>query len=130
MGQAAALVLLIRKQFADAQAIGMHVPAIAEEAASIADTNETWAKWLDYFSISGPYAGLVKATLPLVLQLMVNHDKLPAEAGSALGVISPKMLEEAGKAEMELAEAALVTEITRKRQEAEKLKAELNGSRT
>jgi hypothetical protein len=125
LGQAAALVLLVRKEFADAQAVGMHVPKIAEEAASIADTNEKWAKWLDWFSISGPYAGLTKAMLPLMLQLMANHDKIPAEAGSALGVVSPKTLELAGKAEQEKVEAALLVQIQESQRETDELRKQL-----
>jgi hypothetical protein len=121
IGQAASLVCLVRKQFADAQAIGMHSPKIANEMASIADQNEQFAKWVDWFSISGPYAELTKAMLPLMLQLMANHGKIPAEAGSALGVVSPTMLEMAGKAEQKKIEAALILQI----QETERETAEL-----
>lgn len=125
LGQAASLILLVRKQFADAQAVGMHTPAIAEEAAKIADQNETWGKWLDYFSMSGPYAGLVRATLPLMLQIMANHGTIPAEAGSALGVVSPKTLELAGKAEQEKVEVALLLSIQEAQQETKALRDRL-----
>lgn len=125
IGQAAALVLLVRKQFADAQAVGMHAPPIAEEMAKIADQNEQWGKWLDYFSMSGPYAGLVRATLPLMLQIMANHGTIPAEAGAALGVVSPKTLELAGKAEQEKVEAALLLSIQESQRETEALRSRL-----
>lgn len=125
LGQALALVMLVRKQFADAQAIGMHAPAIAEEMARLGDQNETWAKWLDYFSLSGPYAGLVKATLPLMLQIMANHGTIPAEAGAALGVVSPKTLELAGKAEQEKVEAALLLSIQETQKETANLRSQI-----
>ena len=125
IGQAASLILLVRKQFADAAAVGIHVPAIAEEMASIADQNDTWAKWLDYFSMTGPYAGLVKASLPLMLQLMANHGTIPAEAGAALGVVSPKTLELKGKVEQEKIEAALLLQIQQDQQETAKLRDQL-----
>ena len=125
LGQAAALVLLVRKQFADAAAIGIHVPAIAEEMASIADGNDTWAKWLDYFTMAGPYAGLVKASLPLMLQLMANHGTIPAEAGAALGVMSPKTLELKGKAEQEKVEAALLLQIQEDQRQTDALRQQL-----
>jgi hypothetical protein len=123
IGQAAALILLVRKQFADAAAVGIHMPPIAEECARIADSNDTWAKWLDYFSMTGPYAGLVKASLPLMLQIMANHGTIPAEAGAALGVVSPKTLELKGKVEQEKVEAALLLSI----QEAQKETAEIRA---
>jgi hypothetical protein len=125
LGQAVALVMLVRKQFADAQAVGMHAPAIAEEMASIADVNDTWGKWLDYFSMSGPYAGLVRATLPLMLQIMANHGTIPAEAGAALGVVSPKTLELAGKVEQEKVEAALLLSIQESQRETAHLRSQL-----
>jgi len=125
LGQAAALILLVRKQFADAAAVNIHVPAIAEEMASIADSNDTWAKWLDYFTMAGPYAGLVKASLPLMLQLMANHGTIPAEAGAALGVMSPKTLELKGKAEQEKVETALLLQIQQDQRETAALREQL-----
>ena len=125
IGQAAALILLVRKQFADAAAVGIHAPPIAEEMARIADGNDTWAKWLDYFSMTGPYAGLVKASLPLMLQIMANHGTIPPEAGAALGVVSPKTLELKGKVEQEKIEAALLLQIQEDQRETEALRARL-----
>jgi hypothetical protein len=126
IGQAASLILLVRKQFADAQAVGMHTPPIATEMARIAETNEQWGKWLDYFSMTGPYAGLVKASLPLMLQLMANHGTIPAEAGAALGVVSPKVLELAGKVEQDKVEAALLLQIQEGRKEAQAMRDQLD----
>jgi hypothetical protein len=116
--QAAGLILLIRKQYADAGAIGQHAHPIAEELASIADTNEKLAKWLDYFSVAGPYAGLVKASLPLLLQLMANHGTIPAEAGAMFGVVSPDLLVLKGKADQALVEVALKLQIEEAQKEA------------
>ena len=125
LGQAASLILLVRKQFADAAAVGMHAPPIAEEMAKIADSNDTWAKWLDYFSMTGPYAGLVKASLPLMLQIMANHGTIPTEAGAALGVVSPRTLELKGKVEQEKVEAALLLSIQEARRETEQMRSQL-----
>jgi hypothetical protein len=129
LGQAAALILLVRKQFADAAAVGMHAPPIAEEMARIADTSETWGKWLDYFAMTGPYAGLVKASLPLMLQIMANHGTIPAEAGAALGVVSPKTLELKGKVEQEKVEAALLLSIQESQRETDELRAQIREPR-
>lgn len=125
VGQAATLILLIRQQYADAQAVGMHTPAIATELARVAEGNETIGKWLDYFSVTGPYSGLVKASLPLVLQLMANHNIIKPEAAGALGVVAPKTLELAGKAEQEKIEAAILLQIQESQRETSRIKADI-----
>jgi hypothetical protein len=51
----------------------MHWPNVAEEVAKLADSQPAIAKFVDPLLQVGPYAGLITAVLPMVLQLMVNH---------------------------------------------------------
>jgi hypothetical protein len=100
---------------ADAAAIAQHAPNISRETAGIAETNETFGKYLDYITAIGPYAGLLTAVMPLVLQILVNHKRLPAEPLAGFGVVSPetlnaKMQAEAMQMEMELRQQAQAAE--------------------
>jgi uncharacterized protein with beta-barrel porin domain len=90
--QLGSAALLIAKQPADAGAVATHGPNIARETANIAENNDNFAKTIDYITAVGPYAGLLTAVMPLVLQIMVNHNKLPAEPLSAFGVMHPDAL--------------------------------------
>lgn len=91
--------LLMFGQTADAGAISIHGPAIAHETAVLADNNTGLAKIVDYITAVGPYAALFAASMPLVLQILVNHKKLPAAPLSQFGVMEPNVM--AAKAEVE-----------------------------
>lgn len=87
-------------QYADAGAFSKHGPTISDEAAKLAETNESFAKTLDYITAIGPYAGLLTAVVPFVLQILVNHHRLPAEPLQQLGVDNPAVMEAKMKADM------------------------------
>lgn len=89
--------------YADAAAIGMHGPPISAEIVNLADQNERIAKAVDYLLEAGPYAGLVTAVLPLVLQLLANHNRIPAD--KVPGVLPPEAL--AAKMQAEVSERAM-----------------------
>lgn len=85
---------------ADAAAISMNAENIAPEIAKLADSNPQIAKGLDWFAENGPYAALITACLPLVLQLAVNHGLVKAERFAGTGVVNPGVLEAEFKLKM------------------------------
>jgi hypothetical protein len=114
---------VMRGQYADAGAFSQHGPGVATEVASLAETNEKIASWVDYLSEAGPYMGLAVATLPLVMQILANHgrldvDKLPPDSG----IIEPALLERKVRADMLNARRAMEAQI------AESERASMNGA--
>lgn len=97
LGQGA---LLMGSQWADAAAIGRFFPPIADELAKISETNEFIAKPVDFLIQVGPYGALITAAMPLVLQLMANHNMVNANAVANMGVVAPEVLEAQMKAEV------------------------------
>lgn len=79
--------------FADAGAIGVFGPPMADETVKLANDNPKVAKWVDMLVEVGPYAGLVAAAIPFLAQLMVNHKMFKAEVFGNAGVMEPEMLE-------------------------------------
>jgi hypothetical protein len=80
LGQIAQVPLIATKQFADAGAVALHWPNVAREVARLAESQPQIAKLVDPLMQVGPYAGLITAVLPFVLQLGVNHGRVPAGA--------------------------------------------------
>lgn len=97
---------------ADAGAITKHGPRLAEEAAKVAESDETTARCLDFLGMAGPLAGLLTAALPLGLQLIANRRIVPAAALSSMGVVEPEVLE------AEMRAALLAQQLEAKRQAA------------
>jgi hypothetical protein len=125
VGKIVSLICVMRGQYADAGAIAQHGPGITTEVASLAESNEKIASWVDYLSEAGPYMGVAVVALPLLMQLLVNHgrmdvDKLPADSG----IIEPALLERKVKADMMAARKAMQDQI-----EASE-RASQNGSTT
>lgn len=112
--------LTLAKQYADAEAISQHGEKIATELAVLADQNEAVGQLIDRLTEVGPYAGIIAAVSPLILQILVNHDK--AKPG-VMGTVSPKLLEAKARAQIETAEAALQLEIDEQTRQVEKLNA-------
>jgi hypothetical protein len=100
VAQLAGFGLIVTRQYADAGAIGLHADPIIGELVALSDTNERVGKALDYLTEAGPYAGLVIATLPLVMQIMANHGMVKAELVAGSGVVPPQMLESQVRADM------------------------------
>lgn len=98
---------------ADAGAIMKHGPKLADEAAKVAETDETTAKVLDFLGMVGPLGGLLTAALPLALQFVANRRIVPAAALSSLGVVEPEVLES------EVRAAMLAQQLQAKREAAE-----------
>jgi hypothetical protein len=77
--------------YADAAAVAEHGDNISREVATLARQNESVAKYIDYLTQAGPYAGLVTACLPLVLQLLANHKRI--DYSKVPGLTAPEVLE-------------------------------------
>jgi hypothetical protein len=71
---------------ADAAAITVHGPNIADALDKLAQERPEVAAVLDRVLQVGPYGVLIAAVAPLVLQILANHDALPS---GALGTIPP-----------------------------------------
>lgn len=121
------LGLLMAKQPADAGAVSQHGPNIAHELALIADSNEGVAAFLDRLTTVGPYAGLMKAALPLALQLAVNHKRLGPQFTGTMGIMDPKDLEDMVTLKAEKMKAELEAEMAKTRKEMAEVRAQLNG---
>lgn len=113
--QLAALGAVTFGQFADSGAISMHGENISHEVALVAEDNAQFAASIDSFLKVGPYAGLIAATLPLVLQILVNHSVIPQKFIPGGQVVPPDMLEAQVKTEL----IQMQMEAMRAQQEAE-----------
>jgi hypothetical protein len=63
---------------ADAAAVILHTPPIAEAVNDLAAEDPRVAAILDKLLKVGPYGALLSAIAPLIVQIMVNHGKVPA----------------------------------------------------
>ena len=86
------LIASTAKQYADAGAVSLHWPGIAEEGAKLAETNDAVARGIDALCNFGPMAGLIGAALPFALQIAANHGRIDWGSAKALGVIEPEAL--------------------------------------
>lgn len=108
-GQIGVGACLATGQFADAGAVSVHWPNVARETAALADKYESVANVVDKFVAAGPFAGLITAVMPLVFQVLVNHNRMPASPMLAqFGVMPKETLELQGQATaMRMAQEAL-----------------------
>lgn len=106
---------IVTRQYADAGAINLHGAPIAHELALLADKNESIGKGLDYIMDAGPYAGVIVAAMPLVLQVMANHGLIRADLVAGGGVVPPEALASQVRADM----ARQAAEALRAQQAAE-----------
>lgn len=89
----------------DSAAIGLFFEPVSLETAKLAETNEKLGEGLDALAVIGPFAALLTALTPLVMQTLVNHDVLKVPANNPLGVMSKATLD--AKLEM----ASMVAEL-------------------
>jgi hypothetical protein len=128
IGQVIGLACIAKGQYADAAAIGTHGPNLYNEVAKLGNQYASVGKVLDYLTEIGPFAGVVGAALPLVLQIMANHGKVKPTGLANFGVVPPALLEAQAKKEA----AELAKQAIRAQQEAEKeiqaLQAEMTAA--
>jgi hypothetical protein len=70
----------------DVVAVADHGPAIAKAAALTAQERPEVATLLDKLAVAGPYSVLLGALTPLLMQVLVNHDRIPGGLGTKFGV--------------------------------------------
>src|SRR6516164_1380644 len=92
IGQLLSAGLLFARQHADAGAVYKFWHDISLESAKIAEDNAKFGEFLDSLTAVGPYAGLITAALPLVMQVMVNHDKMEVTSVANLGCVSKETM--------------------------------------
>lgn len=81
----------------DAWAVGAHSPSIADALNDLAKQRPEVAAVLERVLQVGPYGALIGAVLPLGIQILTNHSRLPDEAAESLGAIPrEKLLAELG----------------------------------
>lgn len=103
----ASIPLVATGQLADLGAVTAHGPGICHEAAALAETNDKIGKAIDRVIAVGPFAGLISATIPLVLQILVNHGRLPASMFGQFGVVPPEMMQHRASIELQKQAAEL-----------------------
>lgn len=81
--------LAMAGQPADAVAIVTHAPPIADALQNLATARPEVAAALDRVMAVGPYAELLGAVIPLVVQLAHNHGFVPADMAVQMGA-TPK----------------------------------------
>lgn len=64
----------------DAMAIQMHAPYVAMALSDLAQVKPEVARVLDKILAAGPYGAVLSAIVPLVVQILVNHNKVSAGA--------------------------------------------------
>jgi hypothetical protein len=93
--QLAGFGLMMGRQYADAGAVAKFGPGISEELAKAADEDERLAATIDRLASVGPYGALIAAVSPLVVQLMVNHNRIAAmPAMRDMGVVPKAEIEQ------------------------------------
>jgi len=125
-GQLAQVPLIALRMYADAGAVGIHVPGIARELAKLAETQEQVAAFVDPLIKAGPFTGLVTAVLPLILQLGVNHGRV---AAGAMGTVPASSLSAQIEAALAQAELQALTQQAEAEQAAALMRQEIAESR-
>ena len=69
----------------DAIAVTDHAPNLAEAVQVTADNDPKFAAAMDRILSAGPYAALISAAVPMVMQILHNHDKVPGEVVKGMG---------------------------------------------
>lgn len=77
---------------ADAAAVKTAGPGLVSAWNNLAQENATVARGIEWLTTGSAYGAVVMATAPLVLQVMANHGRLPADRVAALGVRDPAEL--------------------------------------
>jgi hypothetical protein len=79
--------------FPDAGAIGMHGPPLTKEVVDLAAKNKAVASKVDLLIEVGPYAGIIAAGIPFIVQILCNHKLLKAEQWANAGIVTPESRE-------------------------------------
>lgn len=74
----------------DAMAVATHGPNIAEALNDLAQERPEVAAVLQRIMSVGPYGAVIAAVLPLVMQILHNHDMVPEAAAEKVPGVVPK----------------------------------------
>lgn len=131
--QLASLPLMFAGRHADVGALALHGPPLCAEVAKLGDDNAKIGEAIDRFTALGPYAGVLSAAIPLLVQIGINHGRVAAEAGAQFGAVSKATLEAQVRAKMAAGEAQakmMVLAAEREAQEAERAYQDFRDSVT
>jgi hypothetical protein len=120
--QLAQVPLIAMGLYADSGAVGAYGPGIARELALLAEKDKAVAAAIDPLIKIGPYTGLVAAVLPLILQIGVNHGRIPP---GTMGTVSGDMLTAQVQAELAQVELAALTAQRDAKRAADKMRADI-----
>jgi len=121
----ATAVAIFTQNYADAGALQEHSANLASAIAGIAEDKEKVADILDKADV-GPYAELVGAAIPFLIQLAVNHNRLDINKMSGIqGVMEPAVLASKVQAEMDRKKTEILRAAKEAREEAEAAAQEL-----
>jgi hypothetical protein len=91
---------------ADAAAVKMSGPGMVQAWNALAQENAQVARGIEWLTSGSAYGAVVMATAPLVLQVLANHNRIPAERVAALGVLDPRQLAEVTAQDLTAMQAA------------------------
>lgn len=74
----------------DAMAVATHGPNVAEALNDLAQERPEVAAVLQRILSVGPYGAVIAAVVPLVVQVLHNHDMLPEAAAERIPGVTPK----------------------------------------
>lgn len=126
LGQLAQVPLIAMRQYADAGAIGVYWPNVAKEIATLAESQPAIAKIVDPLIDVGPYAALVTAILPMVLQIGVNHGRIQP---GAMGTVPSVVLSAKVEAAIAHAELAALQEQAEMERESAEIRRQIEAQR-
>lgn len=90
--QLGSVVAMAFGKWADAGAINTYGPGITTETVKLADRYDSVGKGIDALAQVGPFAGIITAVTPLIIQLAANHKMISATQAGALGATDPTVL--------------------------------------
>jgi hypothetical protein len=127
IAQIGTALLILSKNYADAGAVDMHAEAISHEVAVLAEDNENIGNIIDRITAMGPYAGLLTAVMPLAMQLLVNHDRIQANAAGLFGgsVMSKEALAAKVSADIDKKKTEFLRQAAEAQKEAAEAQAQL-----
>lgn len=120
--------LMMRGFLADAAAVGAHARGIALGVVNLGESEEKIGKVVDKLIAVGPYAEIFQAVMPLLVQIGVNHGRVPLEFGISYGAVPPSVLEAKIRTEMAEVEAAAYAAQREAEERVAQIQAEMNGS--
>lgn len=90
--QLGSVIAMAFGKMADAGAINTYAPGITTETVKMADKYDSLGKSIDALAQVSPFAGLIAAVSPLIIQIAANHKLLSPTQAASLGATDPQVL--------------------------------------